>query len=175
MSVEGSLSYMDIAHLLKMVGTSRKSGVLTIRCEVREARLFFDRGHLIRASSNQIRDGIGSLLVEAGHLAAEDLDRALEVQRREGGTRRLGIILLQDFQVRHEDIQALLLEQARRIVFDVFSWPGGSFSFRADDAGADLDRFRHDPIELIHEVGIQAGLLAAEGAAWERAAGGGRH
>ncbi len=175
MAVEGSLSYMDIAHLLNMVGTSRKSGVLTIRYESREARLFFQQGHLTRAASNQICDGIGSLLVEAGHLNADDLERALEVQRQEGGIRRLGVILFEDFSIRHEDIQSLLLEQARRIVFDVFSWPGGSFSFRADDPAADLDRFHHDPVDLIHEVGIQAGLLAAEGSAWERAVAGGRH
>jgi len=167
MALEGTLSYMDISHLLKVVGSAQKSGILEVRWQQREARLHFQQGRLLRAESNRIRDGIGTLLVRAGILDAADLDRALAAQDAEGNTRRLGAILSDDFGVQPEEIHRLLLEQSLQIVYDVFSWPGGRFRFEFRDPGRPMDRFHHDAIQFIEEVGVQAGYLAREGAAQE--------
>lgn len=174
MALEGTLNYMDISHLLQVVGTSQKSGVLEIRWQEREARLYFQQGRLLRAESNRIREGIGTLLVRAGLLAPEDLDRALELQRSQGGVPRLGVLLCDAFGVRPQDIARLLLEQSRQIVYDVFSWPGGRFRFQFRVPEEALDRFHHDAVEFIRKVGVEAGLLAREGAAQERSGAGRR-
>lgn len=174
MALEGTLNYMDISHLLQVVGTSEKSGVLEIRWQEREARLYFQQGRLLRAESNRIREGIGTLLVRAGLLAPEALDQALELQKKQGGMPRLGVLLCDAFGVRPEDIGRLLLEQSRQIVYDVFSWPGGRFRFQFRAPDEALDRFHHDAVEFIRKVGVEAGLLAREGAAQERSGGGRR-
>lgn len=167
MALEGTLNYMDISHLLEVVGVSGKSGVLSIHWEERTARLIFKQGRLLRAESNRIREGVGTLLKQAGILTAESLAQALEIQRAEGGTRRLGAILCDDFAVDPADIEKVLLEQSKQIVYDVFSWPGGRFTFTFEAPGEALDRFHHNALEFIHDVGIEAGFLAREGVARE--------
>lgn len=168
MALEGTLSYMDIEHLLKVVESSRKSGVLEISWQDREARLFLQEGRLVRAESNRNHDGIGTLLVRSGILREEQLEQALALQREEGGRRRLGAILCDEFGVSAADTQRLLCHQFEAIVYDVFSWPGGSFVFHIQEAEQVLDRFHLAPVEFLLQVGIQAGLLAQEGAQRER-------
>jgi CheY-like chemotaxis protein len=160
MPLEGTLNYLDVAHLVQVVGASQKSGVLEISWEDRSARLLFERGDLTCAESNVCHDGIGTLLVNAELLAAADLDLALVKQRGEGSAaRRLGAILCDDFGVEPEDIERLLRQQFERVALDVFSWPGGKFVFRFREARSEGDRFHLDAIEFILAVGIRAGLL----------------
>ncbi|MHB8765700.1 MAG: DUF4388 domain-containing protein [Deferrisomatales bacterium] len=162
MALEGTLSYLDISHLLQVVGSSRKSGVLEIWWEDREARLLFREGRLIRAESNRVYLAIGALLLESRLVAEEELARALEIQQAEGGGRRLGTILCDDLGVSPEAIERLLRHQFERVVYDLFSWPGGHFAFQFEDPGEGLDRFHLNPAEFILGVGIQAGLLAQD-------------
>ncbi len=168
MALEGTLNYLDIAYLLQVVGTSKKSGVLEITWQDREARLFFDRGRLIRAESNRFHEGIGTLLVQAGLLTPQHRDKALASQRAEGGVRRLGALLCDEYRVQPEEIERVLRCQFERVVYDVFSWPGGAFVFRFQAPDAVMDRFGLNPAEFILGVGIQAGLLAQEGVERER-------
>ena len=51
MALEGTLNYLDIEHLLTVLGSSEKSGVLEIWSGEREARLYLQRGRLLRAES----------------------------------------------------------------------------------------------------------------------------
>ena len=168
MALEGTLSYLDIAYLLQVIGTSKKSGVLEITCEERQARLFFQRGQLLRAESNRLHGSIGTLLVDAGLLTAEERDQALASQRAEGGVRRLGALLCDDYGVRPEDIERILRYQYEKIVYDVFSWPGGTFVFQFQEPDAAMDRFHLNPVQFILHVGIQAGFLAREGVEREK-------
>ncbi len=165
MPLEGTLSYLDIAHLLQVVGRSRKSGILEITCDERCARLVFQEGRLVRAETNQAHDELGALLVRAGVLEEPALERALELQAADPEGRRLGVILCDELGLPSEAIQRVLAHQFRQIVFDVFRWPGGSFRFEFGDPDEVLDRFNLNPSEFILEVGLRAGFLAQEGMA----------
>lgn len=169
MPLEGTLSYRDLAHLLQVVGASKKSGVLEIRYEDRLARLVFRDGRLIRAESNQRHPGLGELLVQAGALTTRDLQRALGRQSAEGEERRIGTLLCEEFGVAPETIQEVLSRQFRDIVFDVLRWPGGTFRFEFGEPDEVMDRFSLNPSAFILDVGIQAGFLAEEGLAREDA------
>lgn len=163
MALEGTLNYLDISHLLKAVEASRKSGVLRIWHRTREAFLFFQEGRLIRAESNRFHEGLGALLVEADLLNPEDLDRALQIQSGAGEERRLGAILCDDFDISSSAVERILGRQFERIVFDVFSWDEGSFTFHFHEPNESLDRFHLNPVDFILNVGITAGILAEEG------------
>jgi hypothetical protein len=163
MALEGTLSYLDIAHLLQVVGTSKKTGVLEISWQERRARLLFERGGLIRAESNRSYEGIGTLLVNAGVLGPAQLEAALSAQRDDPRRRRLGAILCDELGLEPEALQQMLRRQFEDIVFDVFSWPGGSFVFQFSSPEEIEERFTIDAVEFILDVGVQAGLLAEEG------------
>lgn len=163
MALEGTLNYLDISHLLQVVGAARKSGVLEIWWEDREARLLFRDGRLIRAESNRVHLAIGTLLVQSHLLTEDQLTAALAQQRGEEGHRRLGVVLCEEFGIASTAIEGLLRHQFERVVYELFSWPGGNFAFHFGDPGEGLDQFHLNPAEFILEVGVQAGLLAQEG------------
>ncbi len=163
MALEGTLNYLDISHLLQVVGAARKSGVLEIWWEDREARLLFRDGRLIRAESSRVQLAIGTLLVQSQLVTEEVLSAALARQGAEAGRRRLGVVLCEEFGVAPAAIEGLLRHQFERVVYELFSWPGGHFAFQFGDPGEGLDRFHLNPAEFILEVGVQAGLLAQEG------------
>ena len=163
MALEGTLNYLDISHLLHVVGTSKKSGVLEISWQERQARLFFENGGLVRAESNRSHEGIGTLLVNAGVLAPEALEAALATQRDDPGRRRLGAILCDELELAPEALQQMLRRQFQDIVFDVFSWPSGNFVFNFSSPEEIEERFTIDAVAFILDVGVQAGLLAEEG------------
>jgi CheY-like chemotaxis protein len=164
MALEGTLNYLDIAHLFQVVGAAQKSGVMEVWWQDRKARLLFERGDLTCAQSSARHEGIGTLLVRAGHLSPADLDGALARQAAEGpGARRLGAILCDDFGVRPEDMERLLLGQFQKIALDVFSWPGGRFVFEFQEPREAWDRFRLNASDFIVGVGIRAGFLAEKG------------
>ncbi len=162
MPLEGTLSYMDIAHLLQVVDRARKSGVLEITHGERSARLVFQDGRLIRAESNQAHAGLGELLVEEGVISQDTLERALRIQESAASPRRLGTILCEDLGVPPAAIRSVLERQFRQIVFEVFRWPGARFRFEFGDPDEVIDRFHLSPSEFILDVGIQAGFLAQE-------------
>ena len=169
MALEGTLSYLDIAHLLQVVGTSKKTGILEISWQERQARLLFENGGLIRAESNRSYAGIGTLLVNAGVLSSEGLEAALAAQRDDPRRRRLGAILCDELGLEPDALQQMLRRQFENIVFDVFSWPGGSFVFQFSLPEEIEERFTIDAVEFILDVGVQAGLLAEEGRGREAA------
>ena len=168
MALEGTLNYLEIADLLRVIGRSQKSGVMEIVCGDRQARLYFERGALVCAQSNRFHDGVGTLLLRAGLLSEAALENALNIQKTDGGGRRLGAILVDEFGLRPEDIEEVLRHQFERIAFDVFSWPGGTFVFRFTKPSDVTERFRLDPADFILGVGIQGGLLAQEGVSREK-------
>lgn len=163
MSLEGTLNYLELAHLFQVIGHSKKSGVLQISWEERHAKMLFELGRLTNAESNRFSQGLGTLLVRAGLLTQENLDRALALQANEGGTRRLGGILCDEFGLKPEDLEGQLRRQFEQLALDVFSWPGGRFVFDAHDPKGARDRFHVDPIDFILSVGIEAGFLADQG------------
>lgn len=163
MALEGTLNYLDIEHLLTVLGSSEKSGVLEIWSGDREARLYLQRGRLLRAESNQEHESLGALLVGAGVISQGDLEHALSIQGKENESRRLGAILSDEFGVSPEDVQGQLRAQFESIVYDVFRWPSGRFAFHFQEPEKVLDRFNLNPAQFMLQLGIQTGLLAREG------------
>lgn len=162
MPLQGKLGFRELADLLRVVDVRQKSGVLRIRWEARNAKLFFNRGELLRAESSQFSDRIGDVLVSRGVLARPDVDRALARQAEEGGRRRLGAILHDDYGVADATIQGALTAQFTAIVFDLLSWPEGIFEFDFTPPSQMPERFALGATDFILRVGIEAGLLTGE-------------
>jgi hypothetical protein len=160
MPLEGKLGYRDIADLLRVVDVRQKSGVLRIRWEARNAKLFFSRGELFRAESSQYSARIGDVLVGQGVLERDDIDRALSLQTKEGGRRRLGAILHDEFGLSDAEVQHALTAQFKAIAFDVLSWPEGRFEFDFTTPSMIPERYCQSASDFILRVGIEAGLLA---------------
>jgi len=101
----------------------------TIECrrgnELKE--IFLDRGQIIFASSNQVRDSLGDKLLREGKISHEQYEES--VRRLVSTGKRQGTILTEMNVIASEQLFESLREQILDVVWSVFSWDAGSVSF----------------------------------------------
>ena len=154
MSLDGNLRVFSLTEILQMLGMQRKTGILTVEGPKDTITLGFVTGRVVsvESSSNPIENRLGTLLVKAGRLSAEDLAVALERQKK--GSERLGKLLLREETVRPEDLREAFRIQINGILFSAFGWIDGRFRF-APQASVD-----HDP-DLFPPLPAESILLEA--------------
>jgi hypothetical protein len=138
-SLDGNLRVFSLTEIIQMLGMQRKTGLLSVEGPKDTISLGFVAGRIVsvESSSNPIDNRLGTLLVKAGRLSAEDLSAALERQRK--GSERLGKLLLREETVRPEDLREAFRIQVHGVLFNAFGWTEGRFRF-APQASVD-----HDP------------------------------
>ena len=154
MSLDGNLRVFSLTEILQMLGMQRKTGILTVEGPKDTITLGFVTGRVVsvESSSNPIENRLGTLLVKAGRLSAEDLAVALERQKK--GSERLGKLLLREETVRPEDLREAFRIQIHGVLFSAFGWIDGRFRF-APQAAVD-----HDP-DLFPPLPAESILLEA--------------
>lgn len=154
MSLDGNLRVFSLTEILQMLGMQRKTGLLTVEGPKDTITLGFVTGRVVsvESSSNPIENRLGTLLVKAGRLSAEDLSAALDRQRK--GAERLGRLLLRQETVRPEDLREAFRIQVNGILFNAFGWIDGRFRF------APQTTVDHDP-ELFPPLPAESILLEA--------------
>lgn len=138
MAIEGPLQDIGIHDVFQLLDLARKSGRLTLRSAAREneGRVYFDKGAVVHATMRDNPHTLGALLRKAGKVSEKELSAAAEAQA-DGDTRLLGEILVAQGAVTRRDVERYMRQQIESVVFDLFSWNEGSFSF-ADGTQDDL-------------------------------------
>lgn len=134
MPFSGDLKQLPLFALLRRIQHARRSGSLRVCRGTEQRYLAFDDGELRAARSTKPEHCIGSSLIQWGYLSAEDLDRALEVQRRDGG--RLGAVLVELGLVPRSVVDAEARRLMEQIVSSALSWSEGRFEFELRTAEA---------------------------------------
>ena len=156
MAIEGPLQDIGIHDVFQLLDLARKSGRLTVRSTVRdnEGRVYFDKGAVVHATMRDNPHTLGALLRKAGKVSDRELQAASTAQR-EGDKRLLGEILVAHGSVTRRDVDRYMRMQIESVVFDLFSWNEGTFSF-AD--GSD------DAVQMDAAVRVSIESLLMEGA-----------
>jgi len=133
MAIEGPLQDIGIHDVFQLLDLARKSGLLTVRSLARgnEGRVYFESGAVVHASMRDNPHTLGALLRSAGKITDREIERAAAAQAN-GDPRRLGEILVAHGAVTRRDVEKYMRQQIESVVFDLFSWNEGTFSF-ADD------------------------------------------
>ena len=156
MAIEGPLQDIGIHDVFQLLDLARKSGRLTVRSPARdnEGRVYFDKGAVVHATMRDNPHTLGALLRKAGKISDREIGAAWQAQR-EGDTRLLGEILVAQGAVTRRDVDRYMRMQIESVVFDLFSWNEGTFSF-AD--GTD------DDVQMDAAVRVSIESLLMEGA-----------
>jgi len=156
MAIEGPLQDIGIHDVFQLLDLARKSGRLSVRSAARgnEGRVYFDKGAVVHATMRDNPHTLGALLRKAGKISDRELDAAITAQR-EGDARLLGEILVAQGAVTRRDIEKYTRLQIENVVFDLFSWNEGTFSF-ADGSG--------DNVQMDASVRVSIESLLMEGA-----------
>ena len=156
MAIEGPLQDIGIHDVFQLLDLARKSGRLTVRSTARgnEGRVYFDKGAVVHATMRDNPHTLGALLKKAGKVGDREVNDAMVLQRN-GDKRLLGEILIDQGTVTRRDVDKYMRLQIENVVFDLFSWNEGSFSF-AD--GSD------DEVQMDASVRVSIEALLMEGA-----------
>jgi CheY-like chemotaxis protein len=163
MSLVGNLEDLGLGEILQIVSLSRRSGVLSLRSRAREARIVFQNGQVVRASSTTFQQSLGEVLIQKGVIDLTTLKRALSIQADEGYQQLLGVIMIERFGIGAEAIDAVVREQIENVVYSLFAWAEGTFEFELQDIAQGADAAKMDPVQFMLNQGLNPQYLAMEG------------
>ncbi len=123
----GGISLPDILTFINLIG---KNGELVLTREKQRRTLFFERGEIVFASSNDPDDSLGSFLVRSGVISHKDNERASELV---GPGKRLGKALIELGLLKPRELWWGVKNQVLDIVYRLFSWKKGMFEFYETD------------------------------------------
>jgi hypothetical protein len=129
MALQGRLGDFTPADVFRLVALSGKTGVLNLSSDGLHGSVWFRRGQVFFARSEQQRELLGQRLVAAERITPTQLARALEVLLGEREGRRLGEIMVDEGMISHETLEQFVQEQIQDTVFDMLGWETGEFAF----------------------------------------------
>jgi hypothetical protein len=134
----GSLAALTVPEVVQFVYASLKTGVLLLAFaegdgappdepgRLRRKSIYFRDGQVVFASSSDPRDRLGPVLVEAGLLSQEELERCSRLVR---SGRPLGQVLEDEGVITSGQLYEGLCAQVKRIFLDCFAENAGEFAF----------------------------------------------
>ena len=145
MGLEGTLKVFSLTDIFQMLGLQRKTGVLVVEGEDDTVTISFLGGQVVAAESaaRRLENRLGNLLIRAGYVTQEQLDRILETQRET--QQRMGFLLVRERLVDPQELRQALRLQIARIVYTAFRWPDGRFRF-SQEGMVDYDADHMAPV-----------------------------
>lgn len=147
----GSFAVLPLQDLADLLQRRKATGTLTCERGTVRKSVFLSGGNAVGASSNDPREYLGQLLINFGHLDAEQLGKAFRTQ--EETKIRLGKVLTMVGLVPAETVKDVLAIKTRETLLDVFLWDAGVFSFD-DTPPPDVDE--SDPAIPLADVAREA-------------------
>ncbi|HET7040389.1 MAG TPA: DUF4388 domain-containing protein [Gemmatimonadales bacterium] len=151
MAIEGPLKELGIHDVFQLLDLSRKTGILRVSSQLRQnaGTVVFDQGAVVAAEIKSNPHPLGSVLIQAGKVREEDLQRARDMQKG-GDPRRLGEILVTIGALSARELQRQVRAQVEAVVFELMSWSEGYFSFEEGVPDASLaDAEVRIPVEAV--------------------------
>ncbi len=145
MALEGTIKDFGLPDIFQLIGLQRKTGILTLNNEKETVTVAFENGMVVTADSDskRLEDRLGNVLVKQGKISKERLEEVLSTQKQT--LQRLGHILAANDFITGKDLKDALQVQVAQIVFKVFRWRDGNYSF-APAESVDYDRENFVPM-----------------------------
>ncbi|HWE25219.1 MAG TPA: DUF4388 domain-containing protein [Myxococcales bacterium] len=156
MAIEGPLRELGIHDVFQLLDLSRKTGALRVASELRhnEGTIYFDNGVVVSAEIRSNPHPLGAMLLRTGKISEADLERARDMQQRQGDKRRLGEILVSLGVITQREVERQVRFQIEEVVFEVMSWNEGYFSFNEQSESK-------VPTDLAVRIPVEALLMEA--------------
>jgi hypothetical protein len=121
------LTQTPLPEILVTIHRYRAPGVVECRRGNELKEIFLEGGHIVFATSNQVRDSLGDRLLNEGRITREQYDES--VRRLLATGKRQGTILTEMNVLAPDLMLEAVREQIQEIVWSVFGWDGGTISF----------------------------------------------
>ena len=125
-SLQGSLDSFKLPDVLAFLNSAKKTGMLTVTADEREAYVFFRSGAVVYAASNQRTLRLGAILLQKKIRTPEQCDAIDELVV---GGDRFGDLIVEQGILTAEQLDDFLKIQVSEVIYDCFIWKKGSFAF----------------------------------------------
>lgn len=142
---------MPLPNVLQILQLANASGMLTVRKDSIEKCVHFKNGQIIFATSNDKQDRLGEMLVKAGLLTRENLEKALTLYGKNAGFKKIGAIMVENGFVSPKNLFAGLKIQVKDIIYSLFLWDDAEFQFK-EHLSDDIIQLQINLQELITEI-----------------------
>ena len=129
MDLQGSVEKFTLPEIFQLLAAGRKSGTLGIQREDSIVMIYFEAGDITYGYGPRQTFHLGRLLTERGKITPEQLQEAVETQARTENTKRLGAILIEKGLVDRADLEGVVRDQIKELLYSLLSWQSGSFKF----------------------------------------------
>ncbi len=130
MALKGTLGDFPLPDIFQLIVQQRKSGILVVKSMGNTFRVGIEDGKVVMADymPKERVDYLGEMLLKAGLIDEEKLNKALEIQKKT--LRKIGEILVDDLKaISREDLSHFLNLQIKEVVFKLLSIPEGEYEF----------------------------------------------
>lgn len=137
MALQGTLKDFGIADILQLIGQQQKTGTLHLTARDQEVHVAFHDGNIVKAesTSRKKKELIGSMLVRAELITEQQLEQALETQKRT--LKRLGDVLVSSGMITHARFSQMVKLQTTETLFLLFGWKSGTYAFEQGEVEFD--------------------------------------
>ncbi len=122
----GNIANFSVADSFSMINILQKTGMLIIKSDDRVKSVYFMKGEIVFASSNQPEDRLGYLLYKTGKLTREQWESA---EKKMSAETRFGAILLKNELITPKNLWWGVKYQIEEIIYSMFAMSTGEFYF----------------------------------------------
>lgn len=126
--LRGNLSALPLAELIVHLRRTGATGILSVEFEGTRKAVYFREGRVSFATSNSPNDRLGETLLRLGKISVEEYDASVALISH---GKRQGKALIEMGAMGPRDLWEGIETQVRDIVFSLFEWSEGAFSFDA--------------------------------------------
>jgi hypothetical protein len=163
MSLVGRLEDLSVGEILQIVSLSKRSGLLRLESPSDKANIYIRSGKVLYAARSDEKEGLLSLLVHHGLVKMDHLDDVREELESVTDTLEARRILQEKLGISQDAFQKVLQDRVKEMVFSLFHWGEGTFSFQLIEDEKDEPVLRK-MTPLFLDQGIEAQFLVMEGA-----------
>lgn len=160
MSLVGNLADLGLGDIFQIVSLSRRSGTLQLETGSESGEIVFLAGKVVAASRAHPAHTVGDVLMQAGIISPAIYQEMLAEQTR--GV--VGQALLVRFQIDNDAAERAFEQMLTRIVYDMFEWDEGRFSFVLEGEPDLWTGFSLQGGRVVLTRGLNPQYLAIEGA-----------
>ncbi len=129
LTISGNIQETPLPDILEGLKAMKATGALVVQTGSTQKTIYVEDGKIVFAASSDGRDRLGEVLVRAGKLSRENLEKALVISKRTAGFKKLGAILVENGYVKPQDLFAGLKFQVKEIISSIFLLQEGTYSF----------------------------------------------
>ncbi len=131
MALSGDIDTMPLADLFQWVEMNRRTGCLEVKWQhewnILEKRIYFQDGVIVFASSNKPGERLGEYLTSKKFLSKENFEKCLKEGKEKN--KMMTDVMQSLGLVSKEQLTNILTDLAEEIIYDLFRWETGTFSF----------------------------------------------